>query len=138
MLVRFSQVNLMAQCVTSRCHGTWSTFGGILARTYRLRVTALMSRLVDAVVVKDFGGSLKAPKTSEIISALGRLGIKPNSKVLIILSNPSETIVRSIRNLQKVKLVPANHLNVFDLLNANSLVLGEDALETIQEVYGND
>ncbi|MDG2329274.1 MAG: 50S ribosomal protein L4, partial [Synechococcus sp. cluster2_bin.44] len=29
-------------------------------------------------------------------------------------------------------------LNVFDLLHANSLVVGEDALTTIQEVYGDD
>ncbi len=100
--------------------------------------TALMARLSDSVVVRDFGSSLKTPKTSEILAALGRLGVNPDSKVLIILSNPSEAISRSIRNLQKVKLVPANHLNVFDLLNANSLVLGEEALETIREVYGND
>ena len=45
---------------------------------------------------------------------------------------------RSVRNLEKVKLIAANQLNVFDLLNANSLVVGEDALATIQEVYGDD
>jgi large subunit ribosomal protein L4 len=45
---------------------------------------------------------------------------------------------RSVRNLDKVKLISANHLNVFDLLHANSLVVGEDALTTIQEVYGDD
>ena len=36
------------------------------------------------------------------------------------------------------KLISADQLNVFDLLNANSLVIGEDALSTIKEVYGND
>ena len=45
---------------------------------------------------------------------------------------------RSVRNLEKVKLIAANQLNVFDLLHANALVLGEDALATIQEVYGDD
>ena len=98
--------------------------------------TALMSRIEDLKVVKDFGTMLKKPKTKEIIDALDRLGIKSDDKVLIILSNPSEIIRCSIRNLEKVKLIQANQLNVFDLLNANSLVVGEDALSTIQEVYG--
>ena len=100
--------------------------------------TALMARFDDLMVVKDFGNALKAPKTSEIVSALGRLGIAADSKVLIILTKPSEVIRRSIRNLEKVKLIAADQLNVFDLLHANSLVVGEEALATIQEVYGND
>ncbi len=100
--------------------------------------TALMARIEDLMIVKDFGKSLKTPKTSEVSSALSRLGIASSSKVLIILSKPSETIRRSVRNLEKVKLIAADQLNVFDLLNANSLVLGEDALSIIQEVYGND
>ncbi|WP_320666861.1 50S ribosomal protein L4 [Prochlorococcus sp. MIT 1307] len=126
--------------------------GGIIfgpkPRTYNLAMnrkerrlalrTALMARIEDWIVVKDFGKALKAPKTSEISSALDRFGIASESKVLIILRNPSEIIRRSIRNLEKVKLIAADQLNVFDLLNAHSLVIGEEALSTIQEVYGND
>ena len=126
--------------------------GGIIfgpkPRTYNLGMnrkerrlalrTALMARLEDLMVVKDFGTTLKTPKTSEISAALTRLGIASNSKVLIILSKPSDIIKRSVRNLEKVKLISADQLNVFDLLHANSLVLGEDALAIIQEVYGND
>ena len=100
--------------------------------------TALMARIEDMVVVKDFGTSLEAPKTREITDALGRLGIAADAKVLIILSNASEVVRRSVRNLEKVKLISADQLNVFDLLNANSLVVGETALATIQEVYGDD
>ena len=100
--------------------------------------TALMARVEDLVVVKDFGTSLDAPKTREITDALSRLGIAADAKVLIILTNPSEAVRRSVRNLEKVKLISADQLNVFDLLNANSLVMGETALATIQEVYGDD
>ena len=100
--------------------------------------TALMARIEDLMIVKDFGKSLKTPKTSEVSSALSRLGIASSSKVLIILSKPSEIIRRSVRNLEQVKLIAADQLNVFDLLNANSLVIGEDAIATINEVYGND
>ena len=100
--------------------------------------TALMARIDDVTVVKDFGGALDAPKTREITDALGRLGIASDAKVLIVLTDPSDVVRRSVRNLEKVKLIAANQLNVFDLLHANSLVLGEDALATIQEVYADD
>jgi len=100
--------------------------------------TALMSRLSDAKIIKDFGSKLEVPKTSEILALLKRIGIDSDQKILIILKQPSEIIKRSIRNLEKVKLISADQLNVFDLLNANSLVIGEDALSTIKEVYGND
>jgi len=100
--------------------------------------TALMSRVNDMKVVKDFGLDIDSPKTREITQALLRMGISLDSKVLIILSKPSEVIRRSVRNLEKVKLIAADHLNVFDLLNASKLVVGEDALKKIQEVYGDD
>ena len=100
--------------------------------------TALMSRIPDAKIIKDFGSKLEVPKTSEIVALLKRVGIASDVKTLIILKNPSEIIKRSIKNLEKVKLISADQLNVFDLLNANSLVIGEDALSTIKEVYGND
>ena len=100
--------------------------------------TALMSRISDAKIIKDFGSKLEVPKTSEIVALLKRVGIDSDAKILIILNKPSEIIKRSIKNLEKVKLICADQLNVFDLLNANSLVIGEDALSTIKEVYGND
>ena len=100
--------------------------------------TALMSRISDAKIIKDFGSKLEVPKTSEIVAALKRVGVDSEGKILIILNHPSEIIKRSIRNLEKTKLISADQLNVFDLLNANSLVIGEDALSTIKEVYGND
>ena len=100
--------------------------------------TALMSRISDAKIIKDFGSKLEVPKTSEIVALLKRVGIDSDGKILIILNHPSEIIKRSIRNLEKIKLISADQLNVFDLLNANSLVIGDDALSTIKEVYGND
>ena len=126
--------------------------GGIVfgpkPRTYNLAMnrkerrlalrTALMARIDDVIVVKDFGAALEAPKTREVVDALGRLGVAADAKVLIVLTAPSEVVKRSVRNLEKVKLITADQLNVFDLLHANALVLGEEALATIQEVYGDD
>ena len=99
--------------------------GGIIfgpkPRTYSLAMnrkerrlalrTALMARIEDVTVVKDFGASREAPKTREITDALGRLGVAAGSKVLIVLTNPSDVVRRSVRNLEKVKLISADQLN---------------------------
>jgi len=100
--------------------------------------TALMSRAADITVVKGFASGLETPKTKEITAALSRFGIAAGSKVLVVLDAPSEVVRRSVRNLEKVKLIAADQLNVFDLLHANSLVVSEEALAKIQEVYGDD
>ena len=99
--------------------------------------TALMSRIDDIIVVKGFGADLKAPKTKEVTAALSRFGIAADAKVLVVLNNPSETVRLSVRNLEKVKLIAADQLNVFDLLNARKLVVSDEALAKIQEVYGD-
>ena len=99
--------------------------------------TALMSRIADFKTVEDFGSTLDQPKTSEIINGLSRLGIEKTEKVLVILDNPSDVIKKSINNIEKVKLIAADQLNVFDIINANKLVIGQSAINKIQEVYAS-
>jgi len=99
--------------------------------------TALMSRVSDMMAVEDFGSTLKQPKTSDIINGLARLGIQKTEKVLVILDSPSDIIKKSINNIEKVKLIAADQLNVFDILNANKLVIGQSAIDKIQEVYAS-
>ena len=99
--------------------------------------TALMSRVSDIKAIEDFGSTLDQPKTSEIVEGLSRLGIEKTEKVLVILDRPSEVIKKSINNIKKVKLIAADQLNVFDILNANKLVIGQSAINKIQEVYAS-
>jgi large subunit ribosomal protein L4 len=99
--------------------------------------TALVSRAADILVVKGFAAGLETPKTKEIVAALQRWDIAAGAKVLLVLHEPSEAVCLSVRNLEKVKLIAADQLNVFDLLHANHLVVSEEALAKIQEVYGD-
>ncbi|MFN5192969.1 MAG: 50S ribosomal protein L4 [Cyanobacteriota bacterium] len=99
--------------------------------------TALMSRVDAITVVKGFGSDLQSPKTREITAALGRLGIAADARVLLVLDQATDAVRLSVRNLEKVKLIAADQLNVFDLLNAGHLVVSEEALAKIQEVYGD-
>ena len=97
--------------------------------------TALISRTSIIKTVEDFGSSIDTPKTKEIIQGLIRLGIDNSKKVLVILDNPSLNIKKSIQNIPNVKLMLADQLNVFDILNANQIVIGTSAIKKIQEVY---
>jgi large subunit ribosomal protein L4 len=56
---------------------------------------------------------------------------------LLILSQPEQTIYLSGRNIANLKMIPANSLNIYDLLNADKIVTTASALATIQEVYSD-
>ncbi|MGB7440514.1 MAG: 50S ribosomal protein L4 [Coleofasciculaceae cyanobacterium] len=99
--------------------------------------TALVSRSEDIVVVKDFAQELQRPKTKELIAALKRWGIDPDSKVLLIVPEMEEMVYLSARNLPKLKLLLATNLNVYDLLAFDKIVTTETALSKIQEVYSD-
>jgi large subunit ribosomal protein L4 len=72
-----------------------------------------------------------------LILAIARWGVEPQAKVLLILPEQAETIYLSARNIANLKLLPANQLNIYDLLNADKIVTTPAALDKIQEVYKN-
>lgn len=100
--------------------------------------TAFQGRMDDLVVVQNFASQLDKPKTKDLIAALTRWGVDPGQKVLMIVAEQDENVVLSSRNVQSLRLILATNLNVFDLLNADKVVVTADALEKIKEVYGDD
>ncbi|HIK33226.1 MAG TPA: 50S ribosomal protein L4 [Oscillatoriales cyanobacterium M59_W2019_021] len=97
--------------------------------------TAFQSRAEDLVVVANFAENLPRPKTKDLMGAIARWGIEPQSKVLLIVSEKDENVYLSARNVANVKLILATNLNVYDILAADAIVTTADALEKIQEVY---
>ncbi|MCP6757784.1 MAG: 50S ribosomal protein L4 [Fischerella sp. CENA71] len=97
--------------------------------------TAFAGRIDDLIVVEEFSEQLQRPKTKELVSAIARWGVEPESKTLLILSEKSENVILSARNVENLKLIAADNLNVYDLLHADKIVLTASALEKIQEVY---
>jgi large subunit ribosomal protein L4 len=99
--------------------------------------TALQSRLEDTIVVQDFAANLPQPKTKELLQALGRWGVLPGQKVLLIVAEKQETVYLSARNVSNLTMITADQLNVFDLVHADKLVIAAPAIEKIQAVYGS-
>jgi large subunit ribosomal protein L4 len=62
-------------------------------------------------------------------------GWEADGKVLLVLAGRDEVVERSCRNLQAVRVILADSLNVVDLLEADTVVFTRDALERAQEVY---
>ena len=61
--------------------------------------------------------------------------VKVDRKALIITAEPNEMVIKSSRNIQGVQTTFANLINVYDILNANQLVLDKAALAKIEEVF---
>jgi large subunit ribosomal protein L4 len=100
--------------------------------------TALQGRVEDMVIVQDFAENLPRPKTKELIQAMTRWGIEAESKILLIVSQRNDNVYLSARNVGNLRLISANNLNIFDILAADRIVATQSAIETIQEVYGDD
>ncbi len=98
--------------------------------------TAFLSCAEDMVVVQDFVSELTQPKTKEMLAAIDRWGVDSTAKILLITVEKNETLHRSVRNVPTIKLISAVTLNIYDILNADKIVVTASALEKIQEVYG--
>lgn len=81
-------------------------------------------KIVEAFVNKD-------GKVAETVKFLQKIEAK--GSVLLVLDHKDENTERATRNLQGLKVVNATYLNVYDILNADNLVITEKALEQINE-----
>ena len=98
---------------------------------------ALKSALTDSVqndrvIVLD-ELKLNEIKTKEMIRILGN--IKAADKALVVTAEKDDIVVKSARNLAKVVTTEASILNVYDIMNAKTVVLTKDAVAKIEEVY---
>lgn len=100
--------------------------------------TAVASAAVNTIVVEDFGDKFEKPKTKEFIAALKRWGIDPKEKSTFFMLELAENVVLSSRNIGTLKMLTPRTLNLFDILNADKLVLTPAAVEYLNERYGVD
>ena len=121
--------------------------GGIVfapkPRDYRFSVNKKVRRLAmksafsskaaaDEIIVID-SIALDEIKTAKIAAMLSAVGSE--RKALIVLPEVDEKVIKSARNIAGVKTAQVNELNVYDILNADKLIIAKDALTKIEEVY---
>ena len=112
-------------------------------RNYHFKINVKVKRLArksafsykakskDILVLEDL--NYDTPKTKEFISLMSSLKLQ-DDKILLVLGTQNDQVYKSARNLKKVKVVTADTLNTFDLLNAKKVVLSESSLEKIENI----
>ena len=111
------------------------TYGiSINKKVRRLAMKSALSSKVaaDEMIVLD-SIKLDAIKTKAMAEMFA--AIKAGKKVLVVLPENNEVIYKSIRNIEGAKVSTVNTLNVYDILNCDSLVVLKDSVTKIEEVY---
>ena len=100
----------------------------------KMKAAALRSALsVRAKEEKVFivdGFTFEKPKTKEAAAALGAW--KVEGKVLLVLTSGEENVAYAFRNIPTVHVIAESQLNVYDIINADNLIISRPALESLQ------
>ena len=95
--------------------------------------SAFSSKLLTSDIIVLDSLHMEEYKTKAVANILNAIGVE--KKALIVLPELEDKIIKSARNLKGIKTSQVNTLNVYDILNANKLVILKDAVAKIEEVY---
>lgn len=97
----------------------------LLARKSALSYKAQQNSII---VVEDF--NFEAPKTKDFVQMQNNLNIS-GKKLLLLLPEVNKNVYLSARNIQRVEVMTASELNTYKVLNANVVVMTENALSLV-------
>lgn len=94
--------------------------------------SALSMKVADKniIVLEDL--ALEAPKTKLMAGILKNFGA---TKALVVTAGKDADVVRASGNIQGVKTLPADSVNVYDLINYDKLLITKDAVKKVEEVF---
>lgn len=95
--------------------------------------SALSCKVADGEMIVIDSLAMDAIKTKEMSEVL--TAVSAGKKTLIVLPEKDDVIYKSARNIEGVKVSLVNTLNVYDILNCNTIVVAKDAVTKIEEVY---
>ena len=100
----------------------------VLARKSALSTKALENAIV---VVEDF--NFESPKTKDFVNFAKNLKVE-GKKSLLVLPEANKNVYLSARNIQRAEVISASALNAYKVLNADTVIVTENALKTIDEI----
>jgi large subunit ribosomal protein L4 len=86
------------------------------------------------IIIEDF--KLEAPKTKQYVEMLENLKIK-DKKTLLVLNDSDANVTLSARNIPGAKVLRADSLNTYEILNANKVVFVESSLKSLETMFSN-
>ena len=94
--------------------------------------SALTSRVAEEKIYVVDSLTFDEIKTKKMTAVLDSLKL---DKALVVLDKKDENVILSARNLQNVRTVMSNSINVYDILKYGALVITKEAVAQIEEVY---
>jgi large subunit ribosomal protein L4 len=107
----------------------------VKAKRQAIRQALSMAATEDRIKVID-AFDCKDGHTKPTAALLAKIGA--TRRVLIVVAKKEDNVVRATNNLPEVKVVSAQYLNVYDIVNAHSVVIAKDALEIIGSWLGSE
>jgi large subunit ribosomal protein L4 len=98
------------------------------------RKSALSHKAKDGVITIVENFTFEAPKTKDFVAMTKSLQVA-DKKPLFILSETNKNVYLSARNLASVKVLTVSELNTYAILNAKTLVLTEDAVTAVEQIF---
>ena len=95
--------------------------------------SALTTKLNEGSIIVVDKIELAEAKTKLVAKMLKDLGAE--KKALLVVEQGTENVIRASKNIPTVKDAYVNTINVYDLLNADKIIVVKAAMESIQEVY---
>ena len=95
--------------------------------------SALTSKLNSEEIIVVDELKLKEAKTKQMVAFLK--GFELRNTTLLVLPGRDETVMRASGNIPKLQTLYVNTLNVYDILKAGKIILTQDALKGVEEVY---
>ena len=96
--------------------------------------SALSQKIRDDEVIFVDEIKVAAPKTKEMVKFTKAFGL--DKTVLVVMDNNDEAVIRATSNLQKVSTLPVEQINTYDVVKNAKIVISKNAVEKMQEVYG--
>jgi large subunit ribosomal protein L4 len=94
--------------------------------------SALTSRALDGKLIVLDELKFDEIKTKQFQAVMDSLKV---TKALVVISDNDENVVKSARNIPKIKTAQPNTINVYDIMRGDTLILTKDAVAKIEEVY---
>jgi len=98
------------------------------------RKSALSYKAIGKVITVVENFNFEAPKTKDFVAMTKSLQVA-DKKPLIVLANANNNVYLSARNLTSAKVVTVSELSTYIVLNAKSLVLTEDAVAAVEQIF---
>jgi large subunit ribosomal protein L4 len=99
------------------------------------RLSALSSLAKDGKISVVENIAMTAPRTKEFVAILDGLKLTNGKKTMLVTGEVNKNVILSARNLQKVKVSTPIGLNTHDLLNTDTLLISEDGMASLVELY---